>query len=426
MNIAGEVQVGPSSSGMTEGKNTDSLLNSLLLGDDSAPSTAQEQVAQAGGVPVEMQMGPAPTPETTPPAVREASAVASIEDTSSFEDSVEDMSMPDDILPKSARTQTPVQQQVQQPAQQTQTQLDTTLDEPMPDEVRRSAKRAQDAWTAAKREAKQYKKELEELKKQATTPQNTQEIDQLRKQLQEAEERIGQIDITNSSSFKRQYEAPINDIYRESVQELVKAGHDSEEAQQRIRALINPETTSEMMAEQLSDLPSLLQGVLYTQANKMRDMQSRRMQAIKDWRNTRSAVREEEQRQSEAIHQQLLVENVSNAIDTLRQEGSFLYAKSETDDNWNKAVETRIEAARGIMTGSPDVVAKYVADGVAAKTYRQLFLKERANVAKLRQDLQNLMGGRPIVGRDPSLGMTSQVADDRKPRNADSWLDDNL
>jgi hypothetical protein len=158
----------------------------------------------------------------------------------------------------------------------------------------------------------------------------------------------------------------------------------------------------------------------------MKDMQTRRAQAIQEWRNTQSALREEEQRQSEAIHQQVLVENVTGAIDQLRQEGSFLFSRSDTDDNWNKSVETRIQAARGILTGPPNVLAKYVADGVAAKTYRQLYLRERASVNKLQQDLKNVMSGRPIVGRDSSAGPAPIPAGDRKPRSADSWLEQNL
>jgi len=423
MNIAGEVQVS-GTAGQTEGARMNALLDNFLGDTGDMQASAQQQVAAAGGVPVEMQMSPAPEAETTPPVVRQAAAV-NLTETAEVGD---EFDMPEDILPEEHRgAQQPAQQQAQPYQQAQQPEAESSqADDIMPDEVRRSPKRAQDAWTAAKREAKQYKKELEELRKQAVTQQNNEEIETLKQQLKEAEDRIGQVDIASSSTFKRQYEAPINDMYRESVQELIKAGHDSEEAQQRVRALINPNTTQEMMAEQLSDLPSLLQGVLYTQAQKMKELQNRRSQAIQEWRNTRAAMQEEEQRQSEAVHQQVLVQNVDSAIDNLRQEGSFLFTRSNTDDNWNKAVETRIEAARGILTGPPDVLAKYVADGVAAKTYRQLYLKERLNAVKLKRDLDNVMQGRPIIGRDSALTGGPVPAADRKPRNADSWLDTNL
>lgn len=432
MNVAEEVQMAPT--GIVEGHKTSDLLDNLLSDSSSAPPTVQQQSADAGGVPLEMQTAPTPQPTTTPPSlVREAQAFTTVEESSDSDN----VAMPEDILPQEIQQKTTesdkvdtegykeyAPQQVNRPQQQQ--QLTDAEDEVMPDEVRKSPKRAQDAWTAAKREAKQYKKELDELRQKAQTPQNTEDIDSLKKQLQEAEDRLGQLDITNSTTFKRQYEAPINDIYRESVQSLVKAGHDVEEAQQRVRALINPNTTQEMMAEQLSDLPTLMQGVLYTHANKMRELQSLRSKAIQDWRSTQAAVREEEQRQSESIHKQLLMQNIDSAVDRLRQEGSFLFARSNTDDTWNRAVETRIEATRGIMSGPPDILAKYVADGVAAKTYRQLFIKERINASKLRQDLANVMGGRPVIGRDPSAATAAPAPRDRQAQNPDSWLEANL
>ncbi len=306
----------------------------------------------------------------------------------------------------------------------------------MPEEVRRGSKKGQDAWAAAKRSEKQAKqeaeslrKELEALRKATPTTQeapSTEDVPKLKQQLEAAEARLGQIDLASSRVFKAQYDDKINDGFRKGVGMLVQAGHDAQEAKERLRALLHPDATDEAVREQLADLPGILQGQLYTVASEARAIQLGRTQALREWKTQSAAVREEEMRQTHAAHQQALVNSLESVVDTLRGEGSFLFARSASDDKWNTQVDARITAAKGVLSGPPEVLAKYVAEGVASGAYRALYLKERSRAAKLKADLDSLTSGRPIVGRDGSVDGAPPPPTTPKAVNHESWLEKNL
>lgn len=397
---------------------------SSFLNNEKIPD-AQTQAKQSGGVPVESQVSqeaeyeqdsaPAPEPASAPVQPVKEKVINN------------DMSLPQDIIKKQKIEvdEEPVQQQQEQ------------ADEPVPKEVAQRGKKGVDAWTAAKREAKQYKQQLDELQQKLKSVEessgNNQELEELKARIEESEknrrdleERLGQVDIVYSNTFKETFDKPINNTFVKSIKLLVNAGVDQKTARDIVTKTIAPDNTQESIQDIIQDFPPAIQGALYQNALDMIEGQKRRAAAIKDWKSTRAAMKEEEKRSIEVKTAEIIAQNVESAIENIRNEGSWLYTKSESDDNWNSQVEERINAVKGLMkTATPDVLAKYVADGIASKTYRQMYEKQLGINSKLKKELTGRVRSRPSLGGF-AYSDASTSADKSKPLRADDWLNSNL
>jgi len=125
-------------------------------------------------------------------------------------------------------------------------------------------------------------------------------------------------------------------------------------------------------------------------------------------------MKEEEQRQAQTQLQAQMEAYVSNAITQVQQEGSWMFKASPANKAWNDGVQTRIETVKGVLkTGTPDVLAKYVAEGVAAKAYRDWGTVLAVENKKLKAQLEamsaiqpGLGGGRPDRAPTPPASKT--------------------
>lgn len=416
--MSNEVISTPSNSADPQGD-----LLSKFLSEDT-PSDAQTQAKQAGGVPVESQ------PATTEPAedTQPEPVIDRPKTTVKTKEAISDkeMAVPQDIL---KRQKIEVDEE---PVAQTQ-----EAEEPVPQEVAQRGKKGVDAWTLAKREAKQYKQKVEELeRKLAETEASTQsskELEDLKSKYEESErnrqaieDRLGQVDIAYSNTFKDTYDKPISNVFSKSVKLLMQAGVDQKTAKDLVVKTMAIGNTPDTIQEIVQDFPPAIQGALYQNAVDMIEGQKRRAQAIKEWRSTKAAMKEEERRTTEVKMSEIISQNVESAIESIRNEGSWLYTQSDTDDSWNEQVQERIEAVHGLMkTATPDVLAKYVADGIVSKTYRQLYEKQLALNSKLKKQLEGSVRARPGLGGSAFVG-DDDSASRNKPVKADDWLDVNL
>ena len=264
--------------------------------------------------------------------------------------------------------------------------------------------KARNAWTKSKQERKQLKSEIETLKAQLeearkTPPVAPAEIEELRKAAAEKaqlEERLGKLDISQSVEFRKQYDLPINTVYQKTLAALIQAGKRPDDAKALIGKIIKPGNDASTIQDLVMDEAPMLQGVLYQNGLEMIELQKRRAGAVQNWKATKSQLREEEQRSAQAALQTQMEGAVSTAIDTLRTEGSWAFKVSATNQKWNAEVEQRVEVAKGILKSAPpEVLAKYVADGVAAKAYREYGVALAAQNRKLRAELTMLTGSRP-------------------------------
>ena len=106
-----------------------------------------------------------------------------------------------------------------------------------PREVKEGETKAVNAWTHLKRENRELKEKLEAASK--ATPVEEADMVALREQLEEAEERLGQLDVTQTQEFKMQYVAPIETAFVKGVDMLQQAGKSEQDAVAIMRELVD-------------------------------------------------------------------------------------------------------------------------------------------------------------------------------------------
>lgn len=403
------------------------LLNKFLASD--TPSTAQQQVRENGGVAIEdSKPEPVPTPDPVP-APPQATKVEAPKPQDKPVSKDAESEVPQDILRKQ---KIDLGDEPPAPAPQS-----AETQEPIPPEVAQRGKKGVDAWTAAKREAKQFKQQAEELsaklKEMETNSASSKDLEEIKARYEESEknrialeERVGQLDIAYSSQFKETYDKPISSVFSKSVKLLMNEGLDQTAARDIVTRAMAPNNTPDQIQEIVQDFPVAIQGALYQNSLEMIEGQKRRMSALKDWKASKAALAEQAEREEEARVSEIISENVDSAIDTIRNEGSWLYHTSDTDEAWNEKVGERVNAVKGILkTATPDILAKYVADGIVSRTYRQLYEKQLAISNKLKRELQMSASTRPGLGGRELADISSGV-DSSKPVKADDWLSENL
>lgn len=384
---------------------------------EPSPGDAQKQMKEAGGVPLESQ--------STDPEPGEQSSEQPVETPKSVRTVSSDPEVPSDILKKQN-----IQVEDDTPTQEVE------LDEQVPQEVSQRGKKGVDAWTAAKREAKQFKQQVEELQSKLQSieseTQSNAELEELKKKYeqsekarQQVEERLGQVDIVYSNEFKNTYDKPIANSYNKSIKILMQAGVDQKSAKALVSRTMTPTNTQDQIMDLVQDFPPAIQGALYQNALEMIEGQKRRNDAIKNWKSTKAALSEEEKRSAEVRMKEIISQNVDSAIETVRNEGSWLYTRSESDEKWNESVAERVEAVKGLMkSATPDVLAKYVAEGLVSQSYRKLYEKQLVESRKLKKELSARERVRPGLGG--ASFPDDSGPDKSKPLKGDDWLDKTL
>lgn len=330
----------------------------------------------------------------------------------------EDNMVPDDVLPASA-------------AEEVTPPPPPPPEDQEPPEITANPK-ARNAWTKSKQEQKRLKAELETVRAELEAakknpPTDPAELEKLKQAAQERDrliEELGKRDVTLSPEFKKQYDLPINQKYQQTLAALVQAGKKPEDAKSLILKIIKPGNDANTIQDMIIEEAPLLQGILFQNGLEMIELQKRRAGAVQDWKATKSALREEEQRSAQALMQSQMESAVSTAVDALRTEGSWAFKQSASNQKWNAEVDQRIEAVKGILkTASPEVLAKYVADGVAAKAYREHGAAVLAQNKKLRAELAQLVGARPGLGGRRTDVPPAPRTQERGPLKPEDYLE---
>lgn len=284
-------------------------------------------------------------------------------------------------------------------------QYDPTKDPEAPLEVQSGKdQKAINAWTRSHREIKELKQALadEVAAREAASkvkPVELEELAKLKTQVDSYEEQIGKLSIIESRSFKERYEAPLQQHFSRGVGILIKAGKPQEEAVKTMRELIKPGNTQEQVQELLGDVATAYQGAVLQTTFDLQDTVAKREQAIQEWKATKAALSDGENRTSMADLSKMLVEGTTTAAERLAQEQSWLFVESKQDTGWNKQREDLVSAARHILReNKPDELIKYVLEGVAASRYRAFAEAESKRADGLLAELNERAGIRPRVG----------------------------
>lgn len=297
-------------------------------------------------------------------------------------------------------------------------------DDAMPEDVSTDPKKA-NAWTKIRAEKKELKQENQDLKRQLEEARSSvekgevaQRIEQLEQEVAQYEERLGQYDITQTASFNEKYTAPLVARYNRIVSLLSKSS-DSETASELARQLVDPNVDRD---ELISSYPITTQAALGAILVEMDDLQGQRDSALKNWRETKAVLSEQEARQGISTLNKSIVEDTNKAIEALRLEGNYLYMLSESDDNWNKSVKDRIAALQGTLKdGGREDMVKLVADGLTARIYREWYEKEHKRAEALAGQINSRIKAAPDLGA--SSGPVQDKPKPVKARPLNSVLD---
>ncbi len=279
------------------------------------------------------------------------------------------------------------------------TKPDETDDIPAPPEVSKDPKAAY-TWQSLKNEVKELKAQL--AAKADEPKAEPEEVVKLREQLSSYEEKLGQYDLTATREFQQKFEAPTNHLKRRAIQLLQRGGKDAAAAEVIVKRITDPSLSFDQVQDILADEPLAVQGALVNIATELTDLEASKAEAVKNWKETRAALNVKQQRESEIR----LAENIETATAEALQEairgGNFMLQPSQ-DENWNKQVQERVLAAKGIIRNAkPAELIKYVLEGITAAPLRQ-HLQHTYQLAEQRKaELEKVLGTRPRNGAGSS------------------------
>jgi hypothetical protein len=279
------------------------------------------------------------------------------------------------------------------------TKVDETDDIPAPPEVSKDPKAAY-TWQSLKNEVKELKAQL--AAQSAVPKADPEEVLKLREQLSSYEEKLGQYDLTATREFQQKFEAPSNHLKRRAIQLLQRGGKDAAAAEVIVKRISDPSLSFDQVQDILADEPLAVQGALVNIATELTDLEASKAEAVKNWKETRAALNVKQQRESEIR----LAENIETATAEALQEairgGNFMLQPSQ-DEHWNKQVQERVLAAKGIIRNAkPAELIKYVLEGITAAPLRQ-HLQHTYQLAEQRKaELEKVLGTRPKNGAGAS------------------------
>jgi len=316
-------------------------------------------------------------------------------------------------------------------------------DEGEPAETKTDPK-ARSAWTNIKRENKDLKSEVKELKvqlesKASEEPPEKLQVVELQQQIDQYEEKLGQLDVAQSRSFKSRYDQPISEQITKGLQLLVRAGQEEGDARALLSQVLKPGLAIQGMQELMDGLPTVVQGAITNIAMEVQDTQAKRAAAIQQWKQTKAGLQEEERRLNMADLSKTVSKDVDVAVDQLVAEQSWLFAKSERDPKWNTHRESLMNAAKHVLAeGNSGELVKYVLEGLAAAKYRSWGEQEHTRALALKAELDNRLRRTPGVGGGGGMSRADDVSDTRanersaqeaaanadknKAKNPEDWL----
>jgi hypothetical protein len=311
-------------------------------------------------------------------------------------------------------------------------------EEPVPDHVTRKGAEAVTTWKAARQEAKDLKRrledverdreiklvELEELKKKLEGAPPEDKLKELEEQVQKYEDQLGQIDITRSKTFQRQYDQPLHELFGKVVRTLQKTGIDERAAIEKARTIFRPGMENPSNLERaLPDESSVVIGALSTLLEDREMLAVKRDEAIQNWRQTREASEMEERRQAATEIGEQLTRVSKSALDQVSKDGSWLFKEGQ-DPEWNKGVQARKDAVLGYLrAGKPEELARLVAEGIASPVYRKGYEQLKAAYDELKAKHEAVVGRRPGLENRSPADYSGRAPVAEMPKTVDGMVD---
>jgi hypothetical protein len=302
-----------------------------------------------------------------------------------------------------------------------------TEDPPDPPDVKPGTK-ASYAWQALKAEKKRIATELAEAKAALATAKvqpvvEPEEVATLRSQLTEYEQKLGMYDLAETSEFRNRFDVPAQQAVRKGQALLQRAGKTPEQATALMRQLSNPGLTMEQVQDLVADEPIAIQGALVNLSADLGEIQSQRMDALKSWKDTRAALKIQEQRNMEVRLAEDIEAGTRVAHEQVVKEGNFMLMPSQ-DPEWNNQVSQRLEAVRGIVkNGRKDELLKWVMEGITAKPLRELLANVHQLAEQRKAELDKLVAKTPGLRSGGGQPPSPEGIDRTKPVSPKAMID---
>lgn len=389
----------------------DDTFDGKTAGDTAAADAAAAAEADAAAAAEADTAAAAAVVEVKP--VAQPTPVVAQPDTKVTQDGVKPF-LPEDILRAAAPTATPP--------------IDANMEDPPdPPDVKPGTKSSY-AWQALKAEKKRIATELAEARAALATAKaqpvvEPEEVATLRSRLTEYEQKLGMYDLAETSEFRNRFDVPAQQTVRKGQALLQRAGKSAEEATDLMRKLSNPGLTMEQVQDLVADEPIAIQGALVNLSADLGEIQSQRMDALKSWKDTRAALKIQEQRNMEVRLAEDIEAGTRVAHERAVKEGNWMLMPSQ-DPEWNNQVSQRLEAVRGIVkNGRKDELLKWVMEGITAKPLRELLANAHQLAEQRKAELDKLVAKSPSLRSGGGQPTSPEGVDRSKPISPKTMID---
>lgn len=265
----------------------------------------------------------------------------------------------------------------------------------------------QHAWAELKHRAKEAERELEETrsKLQATQTDDT-ETKALKAQLNAAEERLGQLDLTRTRAFQERYNLPLQVQAAKAAKLMAREGVDPNEA--KVLTMQLARASYEDRKNVLADRFPEAMGALVNIFEELESLDSNRTQAVNEWKDTQQALKAAIDAEQHGAVSQKLEQTTEQTVQKLVTARDVMFGKRDGNEKWNKSVDDRVAMFKGtIRAGNPNDLAYFIAKGIASNDMEKILKSEIQKRRALAAELKAIRGAAPDVSASRS-GTVSQ------------------
>ena len=276
-----------------------------------------------------------------------------------------------------------------------------------------------------KRRVAEQEKAIADLKEAAEAG-DPDEIFRLKETVEQLETKIGQFSLAETSSFKREFDRPIQERLATATRLLTRSGMEPAEAAEALRKVMGMADLNARVQLLDQEVPAV-SGALVAIFEDVDSLRVRRSQALTDWKSQAAALEENRKRDELMAKNKVLTTVVSEALTSSRDEGNFFLKAVDGRDTWNQKVAERTEAIKGVIARQdPAEIARFVADGISGRELRELYQGERTRRREAEAKLSAIEGAAPdLGGRSTGVPPQSNEPDSRTDAQiiGDIWQD---
>jgi len=218
---------------------------------------------------------------------------------------------------------------------------------------------------------------------------------------------LGKVNFAASPEFQTRYQAPVDSTFQQIIELVTELG-----GTEGVAAQLAGATVKERLAYLKQSMPDAA-GILVPMYSSLDKLLVMRNQALETHKETSVKLAQQESVQKQQQISALKNTMRDKALDSLEQEGYFMFSKVPGNEEWNG----RVDAMRGavdVLVQSEDVAlqSEALAMSVAAPVYRALYEEERTARIQLEQQLGRYQTANPsahLSGAPQSVG-TAGVA----------------